>query len=437
VDERMMEDRQVVVVGASLAGCTAAMLLARAGVSVTVVEQRPDPAAFKRICGHFIQASAVPTLRRLGLLDAIEAAGAVRGHFRLRTPWGVVTPPAGTALEPSLNIRREVLDPLVRAQAAATPGVELLLGKTARELVHANGRVAGVVAAGRDGSETALRARLVVAADGRDSRVAKLAGVRERRFPHGRFSYGAYYEGPPAPGAPDGTLWLTDPGWAAAFPTDAGLTLYACMPTHEHLPAFREDLPGALEAYLAALPDPPPIAESRRVSPVIGKLDMENVWRDAAMPGLALVGDAALATDPVWGVGCGWALQSGEWLADAVVPALRAEGSLDRALRRYARTHRRRLGLHARLIHGYATGRPLDATERLLFSAAARDPGLAEIVTEFGTRSISPVRMGIRVAPLLARRAVCRRPRRSSGDQPLEQVVELGGGVVAQPGVDG
>ena len=67
-----------VIVGASLAGCATAIALGRAGASVALVEKRPDPAAFKRICSHFIQASAVPALDRLGLLEPIVEAGGVR-----------------------------------------------------------------------------------------------------------------------------------------------------------------------------------------------------------------------------------------------------------------------------------------------------------------------------------------------------------------------
>ena len=66
----------VAVVGASVAGCTAAALLGRAGANVALLEQRPDPAAYKTVCTHFIQASATPTIERLG------ARGADRGRRR-------------------------------------------------------------------------------------------------------------------------------------------------------------------------------------------------------------------------------------------------------------------------------------------------------------------------------------------------------------------
>src|SRR4051795_2665915 len=136
-------EHDAIVVGASLAGCTTAIFLAREGARVLLVDRRPDPDAFKRVCGHFIQASAVGTLRRTGLLDAMEAAGAVRSHTRIRTRYGWVTAPHETTLERSVNLRREKLDPLVRRMAADTPGVELLLGRAARELVEEEGRIAG------------------------------------------------------------------------------------------------------------------------------------------------------------------------------------------------------------------------------------------------------------------------------------------------------
>jgi 2-polyprenyl-6-methoxyphenol hydroxylase-like FAD-dependent oxidoreductase len=385
-------DYDAVIVGASLAGCATAMLLGRAGARVALVEKQPSPQAFKRMCSHFIQASAVPTLERLGLLEPIAAAGGLRSRVRMWTAWGWIQAPpeeAGYAV----NLRRELLDPLVRDAAAATPGVELILGRSAHDLVREDGVVRGVAVHDRNGEEAVLRAPLVVGADGRDSRVAELSGVPVKTLPHGRFAYGAYYEGPPPAGAPDGSAWMMDPQWAAAFPTDAGLTFYAAMPTKDRLPEFKRDPEAALEAFVADIPDAPPILDSRRVSAILGKLEMPNRVRQVAAPGLALVGDAALATDPLFGVGCGWAFQSAEWLADAVAPALRGEEALERGLARYRRRHARELRGHAFLIHDYATGRRFTAGERLLFAAAARDPQVAVAFDRLGTRRMRPARM--------------------------------------------
>ena len=78
----------VVVVGASIAGCTAARLFALAGARVALVERRPDPAAYKVVCTHAILSSASPTIERLGLAALLEARGAVRTHPEVWTPHG-------------------------------------------------------------------------------------------------------------------------------------------------------------------------------------------------------------------------------------------------------------------------------------------------------------------------------------------------------------
>jgi 2-polyprenyl-6-methoxyphenol hydroxylase-like FAD-dependent oxidoreductase len=380
-----------VIVGGSLAGCATAIALGRAGASVALVEKRPDPAAFKRICSHFIQASAVPALDRLDLLEPIMEAGGARTTMRAWTPWGWIEAPAAGARE-GVNLRRELLDPLVREAAGATPGVELMLGLSAERLVRERGTVRGVVVRDPDGAERTLRAQLVVGADGRDSRIAELGAAKTKTSRHGRFAYGAYFDGPPAAADGASSIWMLDPHWAAAFPTDSGLTFYAAMPTKERLPEFRRDPEGALTSFVGSVPEAPPIGVSRLASPVLGKIEMPNKVRVPVAPGLALVGDAAMAVDPLFGVGCGWAFQSGEWLAESVAPALAGEEPLHAGLARYRRQHRRALRGHASLINEYASGRKMQPGERLIFSAAARDPRMAERFEAFGTRSIGPAR---------------------------------------------
>lgn len=378
-------DYDAVIVGGSLAGCATAIQLGRAGARVAVVEKQPDPKAFKRVCSHFIQASGVPTIERLGLLEPMLEAGAVRPRIRAWTRWGWVAAPPEKAAR-GLNLRRERLDPLVRSTTAETEGVELLLGWTAEQLLKEEGSFAGVVARDREGNRRELRARLTVGADGRDSRVAEMAEVPVKTYPHGRFAYGGYFEGAAPEQAPDSSIWFLDPQWGAAFPTDSGLTFYAAMPTKDRLPEFKADPEGALVRFLADVPDAPPIAEGRAIEPVVGKVDMTNRMRRVTAPGLALIGDAALATDPLFGVGCGWAFQSSEWLAQSVQPALRGEEPLDQGLDRYRRRHAKELRGHAFLIHDYANGRRFNPIERLTFSAAARDPKAAELFDLFGTR---------------------------------------------------
>lgn len=407
-------DYDVAIVGASLSGCTAAILLSRGGAKVALIEKRPDPKAFKRVCSHFIQASAVPTIERLGLYEPILEAGGLRSRFHSRTPWGWVEPTERREAY-CLNLRRSLLDPMLRDKAAAEPGVELMLGQSAERLIRDGDAFSGVAVRDREGNEREIRARLVVGADGRDSRVAELAQVKEKTLPHNRLAYGGYFEGPKPRFWPDGAVWLLDPDMAAAFPTDGGQIFYIAMTHKDRGPEFKADPERALVEHVAAVPEPPPIRESRCVAPVIGKIEMPNRIRGPIAPGLALIGDAALATDPIFGVGCGFAFQSGEWLADSVARALRGSEPLRKGLRRYHREHRWRLGMHARLIHDYSTGRKFDRIERQMMSTAVRDPKAAALFEDVGTRRVTPQQalapMAMRIAAVNARRLASSVPR--------------------------
>lgn len=391
----------VAIVGASLSGCTAAILLGRAGARVALIEKRPDPQAFKRVCSHFIQASAVPTIERIGLYEPILEAGGLRSRFHSRTPWGWIEPTERREAY-CLNLRRELLDPMLREAAGAEANVELMLGQSAERLVRGDGAIGGVGVRDREGNEREIRARLVVGADGRDSRVAEMAQVKEKTLPHNRLAYGGYFEGPKPRFWPDGAVWLLDPDMAAAFPTDGGQIFYIAMTHKDRAPEFKADPERALVEHVAGVPEPPPIRESRCVAPVIGKVEMPNRVRGPIAPGLALIGDAALATDPIFGVGCGFAFQSGEWLADSVSPALQGVESLDNCLRRYRKRHRRQLGIHARLIHDYSTGRKFDPVERAMMQAAVRDPKAAALFEAIGTRRTPPQRLLVPMAKRLA-----------------------------------
>jgi flavin-dependent dehydrogenase len=397
-----MSDYDVVVVGASIAGCTAATFLGRAGASVALVESHGDPRTFKRMCTHFIQPSASPTIERLGLNDAFEHAGATRNDLNIWTRYGWICSatadhPAPMCDYPAWNLRRETFDPMLRELAAETDGVELRLGHSVTELLRdgagtarGGGRVSGVIARERDGSEHELRGKLVVAADGRDSTVAKLAGEEAKRKPHNRFGYFAHYRDTPLRTGSSSQMWLLDPDVAYAFPTDAGLTLLACMPHKDRLPEYRGDPEQAMVRLFEDLPDGPRLDPAKRESKMLGKLELPNTTRRQARPGLAFIGDSALAADPLWGVGCGWALQSGEWLAESLAGALGSEADVDRALDAYARRHTKALAAHEKLCSAYSTGRRFNPFEKLLYRAAARDSELAGRMALMGGRWITP-----------------------------------------------
>ncbi|MFD7324843.1 NAD(P)/FAD-dependent oxidoreductase [Streptomyces sp. NPDC059875] len=385
-------DYDVVISGASLAGSAAAILLARRGVRVALLERRSDPEAYKVLCTHSLSANAYPVLDELGLVPALEKAGAVRNEARWYTRWGWIEPraaPAGPELPYGYNIRRSTLDPLIRSHAAQTPGVDLLLGHQVTGLVQEAGRTVGVRASTPQG-EREIRARLVVGADGKDSPVAKFAEVPARQYENTRFGYLAHFRNLPLHGG-IAHAWFLEPDMAYAFPNDDGVTVLAVLPHKERLPAFREDLEGSFLAFVRALPEAPPIDSAERLTKIIGTVNYPLHSRKPTAPGVALIGDAALTGDPLWGVGCGWALESAQWLAESVASAATGRGDLDKSLAMYARTHQRRLRGHQYLAADFAKARPFNPVERLMFSAAARDDSVARHMHLFASRLIGPL----------------------------------------------
>jgi menaquinone-9 beta-reductase len=402
---RAKREYDAIVVGGSIAGCATATFLGRQGARVALLERSPKEDAYKLVCTHAILASATNTLRRLGLAEQIEMAGGLRNHadFWTRRGWVRPRPPAGVKELPyGYNIRRERLDPMIRSLAASTEGVEYLAGATVTEMIRdRKGRPRGVKAA-VGGEDREVHARVVIGADGRDSKVAELARLPAKVKPNARFAYFAHYENLTVPGAKPVTLWNLEPGGAAVFVNDDGISVVGCMPHKDLLPEFREDLEGAFGRYIAALPEGPNLSTGRRVTKIIGRLDMSNIRRRVSGPGVALVGDAAQASDPLWGVGCGWALQSGEWLASELVGALGSDRDVDRALVRYRRRHWRALAAHHWLICDYSTGRPLNPLERALFTAATRDQHVARAIVRLAGRMATPQRV---LTPALIARA--------------------------------
>jgi len=382
----------VVVVGASIAGCTAARLFALAGARVALVERRPDPEAYKVLCTHAILSSAVPTIERLGLAALLDARGAVRTHPEVWTPHGgwIRFP---TDVPHGYSVTRATLDPMLRQLAAATSGVDLLLGQAVVHLHDEGGRIGGLELETPDGDRRSLRASLVVGADGRNSTVARLAQLRGRVRPNNRFFYFAYWRGV-RPRTNHPRLWLLDPEMAAAFPNEDDVTVVVAGPHRSRLAEVRADPEGAYLRMVTRLPGGPDLAGAERASKLIGALDVPNVLRPAARPGLALVGDAALAADPVFGVGCGWAFQSAEWLVDHTAAALVGGRNLDGALDRYRRAFRRRLGLHHYWqITDFAAARKLRPNERIALHAGAADPAFARVIEEVASRRRSSLRM--------------------------------------------
>lgn len=388
----MSPDFDVAVVGASVAGCTAARLFGQAGARVALIERRPDPDAYKVVCTHAVLSCASPVVERLGLAPLLAERGGVRIVGDAWTPYGgwIHSPddaPRGW------GVTRRTLDPLLRSLAAGTEGVELMAGQSVTRLLGAGG---GVEVSDRDRHSTVVRARLVVGADGRHSTVARLARMPGRVRPNNRFAYFAYWQGV-QPHGDRARVWLLDPDGAAQFPNEDGLTVMVAVACRDRLPEFRADLDRAYSRAVSELPDGPDLTGASRVSKVLGALDHANVMRPAARPGdaVALVGDAALAADPLWGVGVGWAFQSASWLVDHTAGALLggSDDDLHSALAAYARSFRRRVGLHHWVMAGYSTGRMTLPHERAMARAGARSPRVASAFEEVTSRRRSPLRL--------------------------------------------
>jgi menaquinone-9 beta-reductase len=398
----------VAVVGASVAGCTAARLYAQAGARVALIERRHDPAAYKVTCTHAILPPATQTIERLGLAPILAERGVPRTWAEFWTPYGGWF---GLQDLDGWGVTRRTLDPLLRDLAVSTPGVEFFPGWTARRVLAEHTRPAGVEVEDREHRTMAIRARLLVGADGRESAVARLAGVPGRVRPHNRFFYFAYWRGieqARTPRGPSMRLWLLEPDGAAQFPNEDDLTVLVASYYRSRLAEVRADLEGSYMRFLAKLPDGPDLSGAERVSKLIGKLEVPNVMRPAARAGVAFVGDAALATDPAFGVGITFAFQSAEWLVDETSGALGGGPELDHALGRYRRKFAWRLGPHHLLIADFSPRPRFRPFERLAIRKATTDPAVARAIGEVITRERSPFRL---LDPRVAARVVI--PRRA------------------------
>jgi flavin-dependent dehydrogenase len=342
-DER---EHDVVVVGARCAGAATAMLLARQGHDVLVVDRASFPS--DTLSTHAIARGGIVQLARWDLLDRVVSTGAppIRtasfhtGEARPITKR--IKPQAG--VDHLLAPRRDVLDALLIA-AAVEAGAAVRTGVTVRAVTTGpDGRVAGVAARDEQGRSQVIRARTVVGADGVRSRIARAVGaatVDER--PSDAATHYAYVAGLDAEGF---EFHLGDRAMAGVFPTHHGLAnVWICTPAASGQLAGR-DRDGAFLDLLHRTS--PSLAERVRrgeaASRVRSAVRLPNLVRQAAGQGWALVGDAGYHRDPVSGHGMTDAFRDAELLALHLGRALRAEVPEPQALAAYARDRDRALG---------------------------------------------------------------------------------------------
>jgi flavin-dependent dehydrogenase len=331
----------VVIVGGRVAGSATAMLLARLGHDVAVVDQASFPS--DTISTHSIARSGVVQLRRWGLLDAVLGSGApairqVTFHAGGRSVSRTIRPKAGVDLV--VAPRRYVLDTILAA-AAERAGAEVRTGVTVTGLRRdGDGRVAGICGHDRAGAPVDLRARYVIGADGLRSAVARLAGaaINEARPAGGAAQY-AYYAGIPWDGM---ELYVAQRAFAGVFPThDGQACIWVCTPSADAKAARRANAARAA-AFGELLARSAPrlagrLAAARRTSPVAGVLRQPNQVRQAWGPGWALVGDAGYHRDAITAHGISDAFRDAELLAAALDQALCADAEEGAALAAYQR----------------------------------------------------------------------------------------------------
>jgi flavin-dependent dehydrogenase len=375
--------RDVLVVGGGPAGSATAILAARAGLDVLLV----DRAAFPRDkpCAQCLNPEATRDLADLGVLAEIEAAApprlagmrivsddgtAVTGYYDRQAG---ASPPTAYGLA----VVRTVLDTAL-VRSAARGGVDVRERTAVERLIIESGVVRGAVVR-RHGERLEERCRVVVGADGLNSLVARNLGLAVRGHPR-RLGLAAHLTGVRGLNA-CGEMFCGR-GWYVGIVALGGGVAGAAMvvPLADHR-AIAQDREGYFRARLASLPE---LAERTAGAEIVREILTTGPFarrtRRPIADGALLVGDAADFFDPFTGEGVFAALRGGRLAADAIASALASGGAASRArLEPYAEA-RGRVFRDKRLLErvaGLSVTRPL--VMRRFTRRLAAHPGLADL----------------------------------------------------------
>lgn len=307
-----------IVVGARCAGASTAMLLARRGHRVLLVDRARFPS--DTLSTHLVHPVGVAALQRWGLLGALRAAGtppissyaADFGPFRIS---GAPRPAAGGTAE-AYAPRRFLLDDLL-VRAAATAGADVRTDVVVEDLTTDAGAVTGIRGRVAGGGVFRERARIVVGADGRRSLVAGRVGAAAyAQQPTHAATYFSYWAGVPVHGL---EVYVRPRRSFGAFPTLGGLTVVVVSWPRTEFAANRHDVEGNILATLRLAPGlAERVAAGHRAERIAGTADVPGFYRTAAGRGWALAGDSRHHKDPCTARGITDAFTDAEALAEAL-----------------------------------------------------------------------------------------------------------------------
>jgi geranylgeranyl reductase family protein len=316
------ESREIVVVGGGPAGCATAIFLKERGHDVLLI----DAARFPRdkICGEGVSPEAWRLLRALGAAERVRAQAPHPLHgMRLTSPDGTsFVGEYGGDREPGFALRRFDLD-LALLETARAHGVEVAEDTRATGLRVVDGVVTALSLSRHGGPETVCEARLVVAADGRASLVARRLGLLREHPRLRKFAVRGHFED--VQGLTDyGEMHVGGGGYCGIAPLSGSAANVAFVLDRGEMAKAGGDVEAFYRETLHRWPRiSERLARARLLAPprAIGPLALEA--RAVSSPGALLVGDAAGFYDPFTGEGVTLALRSAEMAAEVASRSLR------------------------------------------------------------------------------------------------------------------